>query len=68
MKGLRGFVTETVLESYDKAASERTADRSSSFSSRIAAGAQKSEEYKQNAVQKPEPARAMAKRGAGLGD
>jgi stage V sporulation protein G len=68
MKGLRGQMIETVLESYDKAVSERAADRSYSFSSRIAAGAQKSEEYKQNAAQKPEPARASAKRSAGLGD
>jgi stage V sporulation protein G len=68
MKGLRGFVADTVLASYVKATSERSADRSDSFSSRIAAGAQKSEEYKQTAAQKPEAARAAAKRGAGLGD
>jgi DNA-binding cell septation regulator SpoVG len=68
MKGLRGQVTEAVLESYDKAVSERAVDKGNRFSSRIAAGAQKSEEYKQNAAQKSEPARATAKRSAGLGD
>ncbi|MDR1663646.1 MAG: SpoVG family protein [Clostridiales bacterium] len=68
MKGLRGQVSEAVLESYEKAAS----DRSANFSGRLAAGKNKSEEYKQNAAQKPEPEKAAvkkpAKRGAGLGD
>ncbi|GHU58576.1 hypothetical protein FACS1894133_3590 [Clostridia bacterium] len=68
MKGLRGHITETALASYDKAVSERTADRSNSFSSRIAAGAQKAEEYKQAAAQNPEPAKVAAKKAPGLGD
>jgi len=68
MKGLRGQVTEAVLESYDRAVSERSADRGNSFSDRIAAGKDKSEGYKQNAAQNPEPAKAAAKKAAGLGD
>jgi stage V sporulation protein G len=68
MKGLRGYMAEVVLESFDKAVSDRLADRSGSFSSRIAAGAQKSAEYKSNAAQESEPARSAAKKGVGLED
>jgi stage V sporulation protein G len=68
MKGLRAELKETVLESYDKAVAVRAASRSASFSGRLAAGRNKAEEYKQNAAQNPEPARATAKRAAGLGD
>jgi len=68
MKGLRGQVTEIVLESYEKAAAERAADRSGSFSERLASGKNKAEQYKQKAAQNPVPAMASAKRGAGLGD
>lgn len=68
MKGLRGQVTEAVLESYDKAVSERSADRGNSFTDRFAAGKEKSEGYKQNTTQKSEPTKVAAKKGAGLGD
>ncbi len=64
MKGLRAYMSEAVLMDYAKAA----ADKSASFSSRLAAGRSKAEEYKQNAAQNPEPEKAMAKRSAGLGD
>jgi DNA-binding cell septation regulator SpoVG len=68
MVGLRGQMTEVVLESYEKAVSERAADRGSKFAERIAAGAQKSDEYKKEFAQKPEAAVSAAKKGAGLGD
>lgn len=68
MKGLRGQIADVVLESYDNAVSERGADRDSSFSNRLAAGKDKSEEYKNTAAQKPAPAKSAAKRNAGLGD
>ena len=51
MKGLRGQVTEAVLESYDKAVSVRSADRGDKFADRLSAGKDKSEGYKQNAAQ-----------------
>ena len=68
MKGLRGHMTETVLDNYKKAVADRAADKSESFSSRIAAGRDKSEQYKQTAEQNPDLAKAASKKAAGLGD
>jgi stage V sporulation protein G len=66
MKGLRNQVTDAVLAKYEQALDERAADKGAHFSERIAAGKEKSEEYKQ--ARQAEPAMAAAKKAPGLGD